>query len=71
MSITLSLIGINALISLAALYAVPQMFDKLMMMPYRVSRENTWYEFISSGFIHAGMGHLFLNMFVLFFLAWF
>lgn len=67
MSITLSLIGINALISLAALYAVPQMFDKLMMMPYRVSRENTWYEFISSGFIHAGMGHLFLNMFVLFF----
>jgi membrane associated rhomboid family serine protease len=67
MSITLSLIGINALISLAALYAVPQMFEKFMMMPYRVTRENTWYEFISSGFIHASIGHLFLNMFVLFF----
>jgi membrane associated rhomboid family serine protease len=67
MSVTLILITANVLVSLVALYAVPQVFEKGMMMPYRVMRENTWYELISSGFIHAGIGHLFLNMFVLFF----
>ncbi|MEX2604998.1 MAG: rhomboid family intramembrane serine protease [Gracilimonas sp.] len=67
MSVTLTLIAINVVVSLAALYAVPQLFDKGMMIPYRMVREKTWYELISSGFIHAGIGHLFLNMFVLFF----
>ena len=67
MSVTLILIVANVIVSLVALYAVPQVFEKGMMMPYRVVRENTWYELISSGFIHAGIGHLFLNMFVLFF----
>ncbi|SMO42856.1 rhomboid family intramembrane serine protease [Gracilimonas mengyeensis] len=67
MSVTLILIAANVVISLAALFAIPQLFNKGMMIPYRVVRENTWYELISSGFIHAGIGHLFLNMFVLFF----
>ncbi|MEX0845827.1 MAG: rhomboid family intramembrane serine protease [Balneolaceae bacterium] len=67
MSVTLTLIAINVVVSIAALYAVPQLFDKGMMIPYRMVREKTWYELISSGFIHAGIGHLFLNMFVLFF----
>ncbi|MBO6585300.1 MAG: rhomboid family intramembrane serine protease [Gracilimonas sp.] len=67
MSVTLILIAANVVVSLVALYALPQVFEKGMMMPYRVIRENTWYELISSGFIHAGLGHLFLNMFVLFF----
>ncbi|MAO65122.1 MAG: rhomboid family intramembrane serine protease [Balneola sp.] len=67
MLVTLSLIIANVVVSLAALYAVPQLFDKFMLMPHRVVRENTWHELVSSGFVHAGMGHLFLNMFVLFF----
>ncbi|WP_421775539.1 rhomboid family intramembrane serine protease [Gracilimonas sp.] len=67
MSVTLILIAANVVVSLVALYALPQVFEKGMMMPYRVIREKTWYELISSGFIHAGIGHLFLNMFVLFF----
>ena len=67
MSVTLILIVANVVVSLVALYAIPQVFEKGMMMPYRVVRQNTWYELISSGFIHAGIGHLFLNMFVLFF----
>lgn len=67
MSVTLILITANVVVSIVALYAAPQVFEKGMMMPYRVMRENTWYELISSGFIHAGIGHLFLNMFVLFF----
>lgn len=67
MNNTLILILANAVISLAALYAFPKIFEYGMLKPYRVWRENTWYELISSGFVHASMGHLFLNMFTLFF----
>ncbi|MEX0721224.1 MAG: rhomboid family intramembrane serine protease [Balneolaceae bacterium] len=67
MSVTLLLIGINVVVSLAALYAVPQLLEKGMMIPYRMVREKTWHELVSSGFVHASVGHLFLNMFVLFF----
>ncbi|MBD3616779.1 MAG: rhomboid family intramembrane serine protease [Gracilimonas sp.] len=67
MSVTLSLIAANVLISLVTLYAAPKLFEKFMMIPYRVVREKSWYELVSSGFVHAGIGHLFLNMFVLFF----
>ncbi|MFP8490232.1 rhomboid family intramembrane serine protease [Gracilimonas sp. Q87] len=67
MSITISLIALNVLVSVVTLYAAPQLFNKFMLKPYRTVREKTWYELISSGFLHAGMGHLFLNMFVLFF----
>lgn len=67
MSITISLIALNVLVSVVTLYAAPQLFNKFMLKPYRTVREKTWYELVSSGFLHAGMGHLFLNMFVLFF----
>lgn len=67
MSVTLYLIITNVVISLAALYFFPAMLEKGMMIPHRVFRQKTWYELISSGFLHAGIGHLFLNMFVLFF----
>lgn len=67
MSVTISLIALNVLVSVVTLYVAPQLFNKFMMMPYRTVRQKTWYELVSSGFVHAGLGHLFLNMFVLFF----
>ena len=67
MSVTISLIALNVLVSVVTLYAVPQLFNKFMLMPYRTVRQKTWYELVSSGFVHAGLGHLFLNMFVLYF----
>ncbi len=67
MSVTLILIIANAVVSLTALFLFPVIFEKGMMKPYRVMREHTWYELISSGFVHASIGHLVLNMFVLYF----
>ncbi len=67
MTATFALIIINAVVSLATLYAFPKLLEHLMLMPYRAVREKTWYELITSGFVHAGLGHLFLNMFTLFF----
>ena len=37
------------------------------MWPYLVQKEKQYYRFITSGFLHADMVHLFFNMFTLFF----
>ena len=38
-----------------------------MFMPYRAIRKNTWYELITSGFLHGSYMHLAFNMITLFF----
>lgn len=50
-----------------ALYVAPAFLEKGYLKPYRVLRHHTWYELISSGFLHSGMLHLFVNMFTLYF----
>ncbi len=35
--------------------------------PYEIVRHGRWYQLISSAFLHAGLGHLFLNMLTLYF----
>jgi membrane associated rhomboid family serine protease len=67
MTVTLILIVLNAVISLAALYGSGILLEKGMLRPYRTVRNKTWYEVISSGFLHANLTHLLVNMFVLFF----
>jgi len=65
--ITYSIIAVNVVISLTALYIAPAFLEKGYLKPYRVVRQNTWYELISSGFLHANIGHLFVNMFTFYF----
>lgn len=36
-------------------------------MPYRTVRQNTWYELITSGFLHGDLTHLLFNMITLLF----
>lgn len=67
MTVTVTLILINVVVSLAALYVSPKMLEKGMLRPYRTLRKQTWYEVITSGFLHANITHLLVNMFVLFF----
>lgn len=66
-SVTFYLIAINTIASLVALYGDPRLIEKGILKPYRVTRENTWYELLSSGFLHANFTHLFVNMFTLYF----
>ncbi|MCF2445230.1 rhomboid family intramembrane serine protease [Dyadobacter sp. CY345] len=68
MSITLIIIIITAGISYYALQNSLFM-DKLIMNPYRVSKRNEYYRFITSGFIHADFGHLIFNMLTLWFVG--
>lgn len=66
-SVTFYLIAINSGVSLIALYGNQQLIEKGYLKPYRIIRENTWYELITSGFLHANFTHLFVNMFTLYF----
>jgi membrane associated rhomboid family serine protease len=67
MILTISLILATAAVSMAALYIDRRIFEKGLLRPYRTVRKQTWYEVVSSGFLHASLSHLFVNMFVLFF----
>lgn len=67
MTITYILIGITAAISLSALYVDQRILNTGMLIPHRVIRNQSWYELLTAGFLHANFGHLAVNMFVLFF----
>ncbi|MFY0684252.1 MAG: rhomboid family intramembrane serine protease [Balneola sp.] len=67
MYITYYLIGINVIVSLLGLYYYPKIIEAGMMIPYRTTRNKTWYELITSGFVHASNSHLLFNMITLFF----
>ena len=66
-SITLLLIGINVVISLMALYVDPRFLEAGILRPYLVKHDKRWYQILSSGFLHANFGHLFVNMITLYF----
>ena len=50
-------------ISLYGLYANPRLIDKWVLRPYDLIHRKQWHTVITSGFIHADIGHLFFNMF--------
>src|SRR4051812_34916044 len=59
--ITFTLIGINVIISLIG-FSNDNLLDKMLMWPYRMKRDNQYYRFITSGFIHADFVRLLFNM---------
>jgi membrane associated rhomboid family serine protease len=64
--VTVGLIAANVIFSLIG-FSNADLVNKTIMWPYRVDREKQYYRFITSGFLHADMVHLFFNMFTLFF----
>ncbi|MBK8442783.1 MAG: rhomboid family intramembrane serine protease [Sphingobacteriales bacterium] len=66
LSITLILIIITAVVSLLA-FSNQNLLQKFILYPYLMARKSgEWHRFISSGFLHGSLGHLLINMFVLF-----
>ncbi|MFH1049940.1 MAG: rhomboid family intramembrane serine protease [bacterium] len=59
----------TCIISLFVMYASPSLYEKIILHPYSIHRENKWYTFITSGFIHADIWHLAFNMMSLYFFA--
>lgn len=66
MSLTFALIAFNVVISLYA-WRNQDFMQSWVFHPYTVKRQNQWYRFLTSGFLHADWGHLFFNMFSLYF----
>ena len=64
--ITILLIAINVIFSVIGL-SNADMMNKTIGWPYYTKRENQYYRFITSGFLHGDWMHLFFNMFTLYF----
>lgn len=68
MSITLILVLLTSGISYYAFNNYGFM-DKMILNPYRITKKNEYYRFITSGFVHADFGHLIFNMLSLWFVG--
>jgi membrane associated rhomboid family serine protease len=64
MSITLILVIITCIISIAC-FSNRVLFEQLKHYPYVESRQSQYYRWLTSGFVHGDLIHLFINMFVL------
>ncbi len=62
--ITLIVIAITCAISIIA-FNNGQLFEKLLLSPYKVMQKKEYYRILSHGFLHADWVHLLVNMFVL------
>jgi len=63
-----AIFAITIAISLIA-FSNDELYDKMILHPYNVSRGKSVYTLITSGFIHADYMHLFFNMLSYFFFA--
>jgi membrane associated rhomboid family serine protease len=62
MSITIIIIIVTVIISLFA-FRSQKVMDDLIFYPASITEKNQYYRFISYGFIHADLSHLFFNMY--------
>ena len=64
-TITIIIIIITVIISIAA-FKSEKLMDDLMFYPPAITQQKQYYRFITCGFIHADISHLFFNMYALF-----
>lgn len=64
--VTFLLMAANVIFSLVG-FTNEVFLNKTIGWPYYTKRENQYYRFITSGFLHADWMHLFFNMFTLYF----
>lgn len=62
MSLTLIIIIVTVIVSLFA-FRSQKVMDDLIFYPAAITEKNQYYRFISYGFIHADLSHLFFNMY--------
>jgi membrane associated rhomboid family serine protease len=47
----------------------PELVEKLLLRPYQLTRKSEYYRLITSGLVHADLGHLAFNMLTFYFFA--
>jgi len=63
------IMGVTILTSFLVMNSRQDLYRALILHPYSLVREKTWYTLITSGLIHGDIGHLLFNMFTFFFFA--
>ena len=69
MSIALLILVVMVAVSLAGLYASPQIIERSLFRPYWFLRRRQYETIVTSGFVHADLPHLLFNAFTFFFFA--
>ncbi|MBM3286474.1 MAG: rhomboid family intramembrane serine protease [Candidatus Eisenbacteria bacterium] len=64
--VSLLTIGITAIVSFAG-FSNRRMIRDYAASPHEILRQGKWYQTFTSGLLHVDLGHLFMNMFTLFF----
>ena len=54
--------AVTIVISLLGLFAAPQIVQRSLLRPYYLFRNREYHRLITSGFVHADLGHLIFNM---------
>ena len=62
MSVTIIIIAITVIVSLFAFSSL-KVREDLIFYPAAITQQNQYYRFITYGFIHADLSHLFFNMY--------
>lgn len=57
------------IVSLIGLLAAPRLIELSLLRPYWLARRGEYYRLITSGFVHADLGHLIFNMITFYFFA--
>jgi len=60
---------ITIALSLLGLFRAPQLIEACLFRPYYFLRRRQYLSIVSSGFVHADLGHLLFNMFTFYFFA--
>ncbi|GAB3246393.1 rhomboid family intramembrane serine protease [Larkinella harenae] len=66
MNVTLAIIVITVLVTLYG-WQNESFLESTVLNPQKVFRRGQWYRLLTSGFVHADLGHLAFNMFTLYF----
>jgi membrane associated rhomboid family serine protease len=61
--------GITIAVSLLGLFASPKIIERSLLRPYYLARNREYGRLITSGFVHADLGHLLFNMITFYFFA--
>lgn len=63
------ILGLTLGVSLLGLYASPKVIEACLFRPYLFVRGRQYDTIVTSGFVHADLGHLLFNMFTFYFFA--
>jgi membrane associated rhomboid family serine protease len=68
-SVTFIILATTIGLSLYTLYKNQQLLDQLILHPFKMNRDNSYYRMITSGFLHGDLNHLIFNMLSFYFFA--